>query len=56
MLLQQFAYKPILKVLEERRQRIAEGLLNAEKIKSNSPKRNSATRRFSRKATAKRRR
>ena len=29
----QFAYKPILKVLEERRQRIAEGLLNAEKIK-----------------------
>ena len=31
--LRQFAYKPILKVLEERRQRIAEGLLNAEKIK-----------------------
>ncbi len=29
----QFAYKPILAVLEERRQRIAEGLLNAEKIK-----------------------
>ena len=29
-----FAYKPILKVLEERRQRIAEGLANAEKIKA----------------------
>ena len=33
VLLKQFAYKPILKVLEDRRQRIAEGLLNAEKIK-----------------------
>ncbi|MEY2465742.1 MAG: F-type H+-transporting ATPase subunit b [Verrucomicrobiota bacterium] len=32
-LLQRFAYKPILKVLEERRQRIAEGLANADKIK-----------------------
>lgn len=32
-LLHRFAYKPILKVLEERRQRIAEGLANAEKIK-----------------------
>lgn len=31
--LRRFAYKPILGVLEERRQRIAEGLLNAEKIK-----------------------
>jgi len=31
--LRQFAYKPILAVLEERRQRIAEGLANAEKIK-----------------------
>ena len=28
-----FAYKPILTVLEERRQRIAEGLANADKIK-----------------------
>jgi F-type H+-transporting ATPase subunit b len=28
-----FAYKPIRKVLEERKQRIAEGLANAEKIK-----------------------
>lgn len=32
-LLQRFAYKPILQVLEERRQKIAEGLANAEKIK-----------------------
>jgi F-type H+-transporting ATPase subunit b len=31
--LKKFAYGPILKVLEERRQRIAEGLANAEKIK-----------------------
>lgn len=33
VLLRLYAYKPILAVLEERRQRIAEGLLNAEKIK-----------------------
>ena len=33
LLLKLFAYKPILAVLEERQQRIAEGLLNAEKIK-----------------------
>jgi len=32
LLLKQFAYKRIGAVLEERRQRIAEGLLNAEKI------------------------
>jgi F-type H+-transporting ATPase subunit b len=31
--LRQFAYRPILKVLQERRDRIAEGLANAEKIK-----------------------
>ncbi|XHR29343.1 MAG: F0F1 ATP synthase subunit B [Chthoniobacteraceae bacterium] len=31
--LQHYAYKPILKVLEQRRQRIAESLENAEKIK-----------------------
>ncbi len=31
--LKKFAYGPILKVLEERRQRIAESLANAEKIK-----------------------
>src|SRR5882672_1624321 len=33
-LLHRFAYKPILKVLEERRQKIAESQANAEKIKS----------------------
>jgi F-type H+-transporting ATPase subunit b len=33
LLLRRFAYKPILDVLEQRRQQIAEGLLNAEKIK-----------------------
>jgi F-type H+-transporting ATPase subunit b len=33
VLLQRFAYKPILEVLEQRRQRIAEGLANAEQIK-----------------------
>ena len=32
-LLHRFAYKPILAVLEERKQRIAESLANAEKIK-----------------------
>lgn len=32
-LLYKFAYKPILTVLEERRQRIAESLANAEKVK-----------------------
>jgi F-type H+-transporting ATPase subunit b len=33
-LLRRFAYKPILKVLEERRHRIEEGLANAERIKA----------------------
>jgi F-type H+-transporting ATPase subunit b len=33
-LLQKFAYKPVLNMLEERRQRIAEGLANADKIKA----------------------
>jgi len=32
--LHRFAYKPILNVLEERKQKIAEGLANAEKIKA----------------------
>ena len=32
--LYKFAYAPILKVLEERRQRIADGLANADKIKA----------------------
>ena len=33
-LLYKFAYQPILEVLEQRRQRIADGLANAEKIKA----------------------
>ncbi len=33
-LLQRFAYKPVLAILEERRQRIAESQANAEKIKA----------------------
>ena len=33
VLLQRFAYKPILQVLEERRQRIKDGLANADRIK-----------------------
>ena len=33
-LLIKFAYHPVLKMLEERRQRIAEGLANADKIKA----------------------
>src|ERR1700748_498558 len=33
LVLKRFAYKPILAVLEERRQRIAEAQLNSEKIK-----------------------
>ena len=33
LLLHRFAYRPILQVLDERRQRIAESLANAEKIK-----------------------
>jgi F-type H+-transporting ATPase subunit b len=33
VLLTKFAYKPILKVLDERRTKIAEGLANADKIK-----------------------
>jgi F-type H+-transporting ATPase subunit b len=43
-LLYKFAYQPILNVLEERRQRIAEGLANAEKIKAELAK-TEATRR-----------
>jgi len=34
VLLHKFAYKRVLTILEERRQRIAEGLTNAEKIKA----------------------
>lgn len=34
VLLYRFAYRPILKALDDRRQRIAEGLANSEKIKA----------------------
>ena len=34
ILLHRFAYKPILQVLEQRRERIAEGLANADRIKT----------------------
>jgi F-type H+-transporting ATPase subunit b len=34
LLLKKFAYNPVLKVLEQRRQQIAQGLANAEKIKA----------------------
>src|SRR5438067_1465727 len=34
LLLQRFAYKPVVSMLEERRQRIEEGLANAERIKA----------------------
>jgi len=34
LLLKKYAYNPVLKVLEERRQQIAQGLANAEKIKA----------------------
>lgn len=34
ILLQKFAYQPVLTMLEERRQKIKEGLANAEKIKA----------------------
>src|SRR5262245_34821465 len=33
-LLQRFAYKPVLKILEERRQQIADSIANSEKIKA----------------------
>lgn len=44
LLLHRFAYKPILRTLEERRQRIAEGLANAEKIKEELAKTEEARR------------
>src|SRR5277367_5149939 len=34
ILLHRFAYKPVLKMLEERRQQIAEGVANTEKIRT----------------------
>jgi F-type H+-transporting ATPase subunit b len=56
LLLRKFAYKPILTVLEERRQKIAEGLLNAEKIKQQLADARSATARSWRTRTPRRRR
>lgn len=43
-LLSRFAYRPILRALEERRQRIAESLANADKIKEELAKTESARR------------
>src|SRR5947209_13090729 len=40
--LHKFAYKPVLAILEERRQRITEGLANAERIKVEVAKTESA--------------
>jgi len=54
-LLQRFAYKPILAILEERRRKIEEGQINAEKIKRNSLKPRSVTRKLSRRAMQMRR-
>ena len=51
-LLYRFAYKPVLTVLEERRQRIAEGLANAEKIKSELAKTEAARQEVLNKANA----
>jgi F-type H+-transporting ATPase subunit b len=51
-LLHRFAYKPILRVLEERRQRIAEGLANAEKIKQELAKTEASRREILDKANA----
>jgi F-type H+-transporting ATPase subunit b len=45
-----FAYKPILKVLEERRQRIAETLANSEKIKQQLAEAEAARRELMQKA------
>src|SRR5215471_7417619 len=51
-LLYRFAYKPVLTVLEERRQRIAEGLANAEKIKGELAKTEAARQEVLNKANA----
>src|SRR5437763_4217945 len=50
-LLQRFAYKPILAILEERRRKIEEGQLNAEKIKKELAEAEKRTRRLSLKGT-----
>ena len=51
-LLHRFAYKPILRTLEERRQRIAEGLANAERIKEELAKTEEARQEIMAKANA----
>jgi F-type H+-transporting ATPase subunit b len=51
-LLHRFAYKPILNVLEERRERIAQGLANAEKIKKELAETEAARREILEKAGA----
>ena len=51
-LLYRFAYKPVLSVLEERRQRIAESLANAEKIKGELARTESARQEVLNKANA----
>ena len=57
LLLRRFAYKPILAVLEERRRKIEEGQLNAEKIKKATRRSGEALRRkFSPRQTRMRRR
>jgi F-type H+-transporting ATPase subunit b len=50
--LYKFAYKPVLKVLEERRQRIAEGLASAEKMKQELAKAQSKTEEILKQANA----
>src|SRR3977135_1020553 len=37
VLLHRFAYKPVLKILDERRQQIAQGLADTEKIRAKRP-------------------
>src|SRR5256886_15182136 len=48
-LLQRFAYKPILALLEERRRKIEEGQLNAEKIRKELAEARSGNKRIWRK-------
>ena len=51
-LLHKFAYKPILTVLEVRRQKIAEGLQNAQKIKEQLAEAQNSAAKLSNKANA----
>ena len=50
--LKKFAYKPVLKVLEDRRQRIEEGLKNADKIKQELAEAEAARKEIMEKANA----